>query len=93
VPSWLPPVLVVLVVGLLVVALDIGRRDREGPRPDDAHWLAGVIYFNRNDERIMVPKRFGLGFGRTLNFAHPVAWLVVLGTLVIALVGALSHRS
>lgn len=92
-PSWLPPVLVVLVAGLIIVALDVGRRDRQGSRPDDVHWVAGVIYYNRNDERIVVPKRYGLGFGRTLNFAHPVAWLVVIAPLVIAAIGAASHHA
>lgn len=56
-------------------------------------WFAGVLYFNRDDKRVVVPKRYGLGIGRTLNFAHPVAWIVVLAPLVIAIVGAASHRS
>jgi uncharacterized membrane protein len=86
-------VLIVFVVAVLIVAVDVGRRDLQGPRPDDHHWFAGVIYFNRDDKRVVVPKRYGVGFGRTLNFAHPVAWIVVLVPLVIAVIGAASHPS
>ena len=90
-PTWLPPTLVGLVVVVVVVALDVGTRHRERGPDDDAHWLAGVIYFDRNDKRVVVPKRFGLG--RTLNFAHPVAWVVLLAPLVVAVVGAVNrHR-
>lgn len=92
-PGWLPPLLVALVVALLVVALDVGARDRRVSRADDAHWLAGVFYFNRGDKRLVVPKRYGFGFGRTLNFAHPAAWLVVLLPLIIAIAGSASQRS
>lgn len=40
---------------------------------DDGHWLAGTIYFNRKDPRILVPKQLGFGLGRTLNLAQPVS--------------------
>lgn len=92
VPTWLPPVLVVLVVGLLIAALDLGRRDREGARSDDDHWFAGVFYVNGDDKRIVVPKRYGLGVGRTLNLAHPVAWIVLLAPLIVAIVGFMGHQ-
>lgn len=59
---------------------------------DDRHWLAGTIYFNRDDKRVLVPKKLGLGYGRTLNIAHPVSWLVLLAPLVVALLVALSQR-
>nr|WP_268874139.1 DUF5808 domain-containing protein [Streptacidiphilus melanogenes] len=39
---------------------------------DDRCWKAGQFYFNRDDRRLLVPKR--IGFGRTLNFAQPVSW-------------------
>jgi uncharacterized membrane protein len=93
VPGWLAPALIIGVAALLIVALDLGRRDRQGPRPDDVHWFAGLIYYNRDDSRIVVPKRYGLGFGRTLNFAHPVAWLVVLVPLAFAALSAANHHS
>lgn len=86
-PTWVSPVLVILVAGVLVVALDVGRRREQGPRADDPHWFAGVFYVNRGDRRVLVPKRYGLGFGRTLNFGHPVSWVIVLVPLLVAALG------
>ena len=51
---------------------------------DDRCWKAGQFYFNRDDRRILVPKR--LGFGRTLNFAHPVAWVLFAAPIIIAVI-------
>ncbi|MDP4120721.1 MAG: DUF5808 domain-containing protein [Bacillota bacterium] len=39
----------------------------------------GWIYFNREDLNLFVPKR--LGFGYTLNFAHPVSWIFIAVTI------------
>ena len=36
----------------------------------------GWFYFNKNDSNLFVPKRYG--FGRTINFAHPVSWVFVI---------------
>jgi uncharacterized membrane protein len=52
-------------------------------RDDDANWRAGMLYVNRHDQALFVPKRFGVGW--TLNFGHPVAW-IVLGLVVAAAV-------
>lgn len=52
------------------------------PKDDDALWRAGVMYFNRADPRILVPKRFGVGY--TFNFGHPVSWLLLAVPIVIA---------
>lgn len=57
---------------------------------DDRHWLAGTIYFNRDDPRILVPKKLGLGLGRTLNLGRPLSWLIVSVPFVIALLIALT---
>ena len=59
---------------------------------DDRHWLAGTIYFNRDDPRLLVPKKLGLGYGRTLNLGRPVAWLVLLAPVAVAVLTALSRR-
>ncbi|CAC11870.1 hypothetical membrane protein [Thermoplasma acidophilum] len=48
-------------------------------KDDDRYWKAGILYVNRNDGRILVPKRFGVGY--TMNFGHPVS-LVILGALL-----------
>ncbi|WP_310964851.1 DUF5808 domain-containing protein [Nocardioides terrisoli] len=57
---------------------------------DDRHWLAGTIYFNRDDPRILVPKKLGLGIGRTLNLGHPVSWLFLAAVCVFVVVMAVT---
>ena len=53
-------------------------------RNDDSFWKGGVLYFNRNDSSIMVPKRFGYGY--TLNFAHPVTWILFAAPFIVLVV-------
>jgi uncharacterized protein DUF5808 len=47
------------------------------------HWNPSGIYRCSADPRLIVPKRRRWA-GWTLNFAHRTAWLVLLGSLVIA---------
>jgi uncharacterized membrane protein len=88
--SALPIVGVVL---LLAVALRTGqagvRLNGRGAattsvvnRDDDRYWKGGLIYVNRGDPAVVVPRRFGIGW--TFNFAHPLAWLILA-----AIVGAI----
>ena len=55
-----------------------------GDRTDDRFWKLGVFYFNRDDPSVMVEKRFGIGY--TLNFAHPVAWVIILLLVLVPIV-------
>ena len=55
---------------------------------DDPHWKAGQFYVNREDQRVLVPKR--LGFGRTLNFAHPVSWVIFALPIVVGVIAAVA---
>ncbi len=41
------------------------------------NWKYGVFYFNRNDHRLIVPKKIE-SLGRTLNFANPICWVAIL---------------
>ena len=50
---------------------------------EDQYWKGGMLYMNKNDPSIMVEKRFGVGW--TLNFAHPVSWIVLLIPLILIL--------
>lgn len=59
------------------------------PRPavpaapdDDVHWKGGIIYVNRDDPSIWVPRRFGLGW--TLNLGRPAG--VVIGVVTILVI-------
>jgi uncharacterized membrane protein len=48
-------------------------------REDDRFWKAGLFYANRDDPAIVASSR--LGFGWTLNFGNPVAWLIIAGAV------------
>lgn len=57
-----------------------------GDRTPDSAWVMGLFYVNRNDPALLVEKRFGIGY--TLNFGHPLSWVLVglaLGAVVLAL--------
>jgi uncharacterized membrane protein len=60
-----------------------------GDRTLDRYWRLGIIYFNRHDPAVLVEKRFGLGY--SLNFARPIAWIIVLLVLMGPLVPILAH--
>src|SRR5579875_3018699 len=47
----------------------------------DEHWKMGLFYYNPDDPALLVEKRFGIGY--TMNFARPVAWVVLALVAVI----------
>jgi uncharacterized membrane protein len=53
-------------------------------RDDDRYWYGGFFYNNPDDPALFVEKRYGLGW--TLNFGHPQARLVLIGSLGVILV-------
>lgn len=55
-----------------------------GDRTEDRFWRLGIFYFNRGDPSVLVEKRFGIGY--TVNFARPVAWLILLLPLLTVIV-------
>ena len=59
------------------------REDWDPLWADRANWRFGVIYFCRQDPRIVVPKR-SRAMGWTMNFARPMALPVL--ALIIGLV-------
>lgn len=44
---------------------------------------SNVFYFNRGDSNIIVSKAYGGGF--TLNWSHPVSWLIVIAIIAFLL--------
>jgi uncharacterized membrane protein len=75
-----------ILVALLAVRLtrraaapEAGLSEPQSPSP----WRAGVFYVNADDPALWVPKRTGLGW--TLNFAHPLAWVVMAAILGVAI--------
>ena len=57
---------------------------------DDDAWILGMFYYNKNDTRLNVEKR--LGFGATINLAHPagmvigvISALIIIGSLIMCI--------
>ncbi|MET3934112.1 DUF5808 domain-containing protein [Arthrobacter sp. OAP107] len=87
-----PLVIVLPVLAAVVVAvLAMARHNREplggerdtglAHRDDDKYWRGGLIYVNREDHALMVPRRFGLGW--TLNFGNPRAAMLLAGVAAL----------
>ena len=53
------------------------------PVDDNSHYIWNTFYFNKEDRRILVPKRVRW-FGFTVNFAQPGTYLVLLIILLLA---------
>ncbi len=53
-------------------------------RDDDKYWIAGSIYFNRDDKSLVIQKRFGIGW--TFNFANVFAWVIFAGIVLAAVI-------
>ena len=47
------------------------------PEQDNSHWIWGIFYYNKNDDRIFPPKRIPW-MGWTVNFAKTKSILVFL---------------
>jgi uncharacterized membrane protein len=91
-PMWLIPAVTLAFVAVLIVWAAVKIRSPAVrdvvPEPQsDSYWKAGMFYFNPDDPAIFVSKRVGIGF--TMNFANKMSWLVLAGTLIIALLPAL----
>ena len=55
----------------------------------DSSWKLGLFYYNPQDSALFVEKRIGIGY--TVNFARPMAWVMVGLTLALPLtLGALA---
>ena len=50
---------------------------------DDDCWILGMFYYNPNDTRLNVEKRFG--YGGTVNIAHPAGKVIMVLTAVLLL--------
>jgi uncharacterized membrane protein len=60
------------------------------PNEED-HWKWGFIYYNRDDKRIFLPKRTGLGI--TFNFAQPASIILTVAILIIILLAIISGHT
>lgn len=58
----------------------MNKETLEEMRKNPDNWIWGVIYFNKKDPRVFLPKRIK-GFGITINFAKPLSYVIVLLTI------------
>lgn len=62
-----------------VLILWVAKLNAEPGIPDDATpdacWHLSIIYYNRSDPALFVQRR--IGFGYTLNFGNPAAWIFI----------------
>jgi uncharacterized membrane protein len=83
-------VLIFLIVGITATKTGQGgsrlkdktvEKVQEMNRDDDKYWKFGLIYFNKEDPSIFIEKRFGVGF--TMNFANPIAVILIVALLLL----------
>lgn len=57
-----------------------------GGLADNAHWVLGMFYVDRDDPSLMVEERFGIGY--TMNWGNPRAVLIAVGitSSIVALI-------
>ena len=68
----------ILVLGLVVFLIQTAAKPGTASPPTPGHaWKPGGVYYNPGDPKLLVPKRFGIGY--TFNFAHKASWLIVAG--------------
>jgi uncharacterized membrane protein len=60
----------------------INQENEDKKHADLRHCKFGILYFNKEDRRIIVPKRIGF-LGWTLNFANPIVYVILIGGLCI----------
>ncbi|MFC5703172.1 DUF1648 domain-containing protein [Cohnella faecalis] len=82
----LPLLLIGSVIGLVIYLTNKGLdQQSNAPVQDERHWRGGgMIYYNPDDAALFVDKRFGMGW--TLNFARPMSWVIMGGTIAIPLI-------
>lgn len=82
-----------IVIGATMLAFSTGQggsrvkigKDKSGDvidRDDDRYWKLGQFYVNKQNPALFLEKRFGVGW--TVNFAHPIVWIIFIGLIVVS---------
>ena len=88
---------IILLIGVLVVFIIKANKLRFDykienntvvQKDDDDKWLWGIIYYNKEDPRINVEKRFGIGY--TVNAGTPAGMAIYIGTVILLIVVLIS---
>jgi len=77
-------IMAVVVIGVINQRQVERRYERDTElelQDDDDNWILGMFYYNKNDTRLNVEKR--LGYGATVNFAHPAGKVIGIVSAVI----------
>jgi uncharacterized membrane protein len=81
------PILAAVVVAIAVLARNNRQRDENEAETglthwdDDKYWRGGLVYIDREDHALLVPRRFGLGW--TLNVGNPRAAMLLAGVVAL----------
>jgi uncharacterized membrane protein len=95
-----PVITAAIVLPILLLALTLGlsfylSRKKLGQQSDatmqnDNYWKMGVFYVNSEDPALFVSKRTGIGW--TLNFGHPMSWIIFIGIIAIPIAISIIDR-
>lgn len=85
--AYMVVIMVVVVIAAKLQASIEKRYERDTDLElldDDDNWILGMFYYNTNDTRLNVEKRFG--YGGTVNIAHPAGKVIMVltGLLLLA---------
>ena len=85
--AYMVVIMVVIVIAAKLQASIEKRYERDTDLElldDDDNWILGMFYYNPNDTRLNVEKRFG--YGGTVNIAHPAGKVIMVltGLLLLA---------
>jgi len=88
----------IIQIGILVFALlstllifvntIITKKWRNNTEDESKSWKLGFIYYNPKDNRVLLPKRTGLGI--TFNFAKPISIIITVGIIIAIVVSIIS---
>ena len=80
-------IMTVVMIGVLNQKAVEKRYERDTDlelQDDDDNWILGMFYYNPNDTRLNVEKRFG--YGGTVNIAHPAGKVIMIITALLLIV-------
>ena len=84
-------IMAIVIIGVITQQQVERRYDRDTElelQDDDDNWILGLFYYNPNDTRLNVEKR--LGYGGTVNVAHPAGKVIMIISAVI-IVGSIFY--
>ena len=58
---------------------------------DPNNWIWGIFYYNKEDNRILPPKRIAW-MGWTVNFANPISVSIFLILILLAFIVLISNK-